>query len=72
MKIIEHGKFYQKIIIGKCNICGCTFEVEKDDDNLFYKLMQMENGQNELKLSAHCPECKGDANVEIKEKRKVE
>lgn len=35
MKIIEHGKFYQKTIIGKCNICDCIFEVEKDDDNLF-------------------------------------
>lgn len=68
MKIIEHGKFYQKTIIGKCNICDCIFEVEKDDDNLFYKLIQMENGQNELKLSAHCPECNGDSNVETKAK----
>lgn len=67
MKIIEHGKFYQKRTVAKCNICGCIFEVEKNDHNLFYKLMQMENGRNELKLSAHCPECDGDSDIEIKE-----
>lgn len=60
MKIIEHGKYYEKNSIITCGMCNCKFEISETDKEIEEIPIHIQDLTYSFKTGTFvkCPECK--------------